>query len=376
MRMSKSLFLGLTLAGLTFAFADPAAAQGQTKAGGKPVASLTVGFNSAIDQVAVPIAVEKGFFEKYGLDVKLAPAFATGVEALNALQAGNVQFVHVGAPLQGAMISGMDVVYIGGYTGTAVRIRSDDTFELVARQGSGIDPKNLSTFKGKKIASTLGSTNHIYVRNLLISKGLKPEDFTLVNTPPPDMPVAMQTGGVDAMVCWDPWPVISRRTNPGSYTVLRGGGYVANVGYIVGMREFVEKNPDVVERFLAARAEADQWVRKNPDGAVEVATRWVPGTSADVAKESMGFVRKLMDGRVSGCTVLGMDEGMQFTLEMRKLTTKFDVTKHVRPQASMNVMKKYPQLFADLPPIPPDAMLPGDDMTKWNREAAARVCPL
>ena len=376
MRMRRSIVLGLAVVGLTAASFSPVAVHAQTKAGTKPVASLTVGFNSAIDQVAVPVGVEKGFFEKYGLDVKLAPAFATGVEALNSMQAGTVQFVHVGAPLQGAMISGMDAVYIGGYTGTATRIRTDDTFELVARQGSGIDPKNLATFKGKKIASTLGSTNHIYVRNLLTSKGLKLEDFTLVNTPPPEMAVAMQTGGVDAMVCWDPWPVISRRTNPGSYTVSRGGGYVANVGYIVAMREFVEKNPDVVERFLAARAESDQWVRNNPDAAAEIATRWVPGTSIDVAKESMQHVRKLMDGRVSGCTVLGMDEGMQFTLEMRKLTTKVDVTKHVRPQAYMNVMKKYPGLFADLPPIPQDAMLPGDDMTKWNRAAAVKACPL
>jgi sulfonate transport system substrate-binding protein len=374
--MRKSILLGLAVAGLTVASFNSVVVQAQTKAGTKPVASLTVGFNSAIDQVAVPVGVEKGFFEKYGLDVKLAPAFATGVEALNSMQAGTVQFVHVGAPLQGAMISGMDAVYIGGYTGTATRIRTDDTFELVARQGSGIDPKNLATFKGKKIASTLGSTNHIYVRNLLTSKGLKLEDFTLVNTPPPEMAVAMQTGGVDAMVCWDPWPVITRRTNPGSYTVLRGGGYVSNVGYIVAMREFVEKNPDVVERFLAARAESDQWVRNNPDVAAEIATRWVPGTSIEVAKESMQYVRKLMDGRVSGCTVLGMDEGMQFTLEMRKLTTKVDVTKHVRPQAYMNVMKKYPGLFADLPPIPQDAMLPGDDMTKWNRAAAAKACPL
>ena len=376
MRVRKSMFLALAVFGLAVASFNMTDVQAQPKGPAKPVASLTVGFNSAIDQVAIPVGVEQGFFEKYGLDVKLAPAFATGVEALNSLQAGIVQFVHVGAPLQGAMISGMDVVYIGGYTGTAVRIRTDDTFELVARQGSGIDPKNLATFKGKKIASTLGSTNQIYVRNLLASKGLKPDEYTLVNTPPPEMAVAMQTGGVDAMVCWDPWPVITRRTNPGSYTVTRGGGFVSNVGYVVAMREFVEKNPDVVERFLAARAASDKWVRDNPDAAAEIATRWVPGTNIDVAKESMQHVRKLMDGRVSGCTVLGMDEGMQFTLEMRKLTTKFDVTKHVRPQAYMNVMKKYPELFSGLPSIPEGAMLPGDDMTKWNRAEATKACPL
>lgn len=302
------------------------AAEAQTKSATKPVATINVGFNSALDQIAVPVAVELGFFEERGLEAKLLPPFASGVEALNALQAGNVDFVHVGAPLQGAMISGMDVVYIGGYTGTPVRVRSDEAFELVARQGSGIDPKDLTTFKGKKIASTLGSTNHLYIRNLLSSKGLKFEDYTLVNTPPPEMSVAVRTGGVDAMVCWDPWPVITRRDNAGSFTVTRGGGYVANVGYMVARRDYVEKNPDIIERFLAARAEADQWVRKNPNEAAEIATRWIPGTKVDVAKESMQFVTRMLDGRVSGCTVLGMQEGMDFTVEMRKLPQSFGAT--------------------------------------------------
>jgi ABC-type nitrate/sulfonate/bicarbonate transport system substrate-binding protein len=366
-------------AGLSLLLITGSSADAQTKSGKsatKPVATINVGFNSALDQIAVPVGVELGFFEDRGLEAKLAPAFASGVEALNALQAGNVDFVHVGAPLQGAMISGMDVVYIGGYTGTAVRIRSDEAFELVARQGSGIDPKDLTTFKGKKIASTLGSTNHLYVRNLLFSKGLKAEDFTLINTPPPEMSVAMKTGGVDAMVCWDPWPVITRRDNPGSYTVTRGGGYVANVGYMVARRDYAEKNPDIIERFLAARAEADQWVRKNPNEAAEIATRWIPGTNVDVAKESMQFVTKMLDGRVSGCTVLGMQDGMDFTVEMRKLPQSVDVTKHVRAAASLKVEQNYPQFFADLPKIPDGAKLPGDDLSKWDKEAAKKACPL
>jgi len=354
--------------------ASPFAAEAQTKSSTKPVAIINVGFNSAVDQIGVPVAVELGFFEDRGLEAKLAPAFATGVEALNALQAGNVDFVHVGAPLQGAMLSGMDVVYIGGYTGTAIRVRSDDGFELVASKDSGIDPKDLKTFKGKKIASTLGSTNHLYIRNMLTAAGLKLDEYTLVNTPPPEMPVAMRTGGVDAMVCWDPWPVLTRRDNPGAYTVKRGGGYVANVGYMVARRDYVEQNPDIIERFLAARAEADQWVRKNPDEAAEIATRWIPGTSLDVAKEAMQHVRKLMDGRVSGCTVLGMQEGMQFTAEMRKTDKPVDVTKHVRAGASYKVMEKYPQFFSDLPKIPQGALLPGDDLSKWDRDAAGKAC--
>ena len=52
---------------------------------------LKVGMVAAVDMLALPIAVERGFFEKYGLDVTIARPYATGVDALNALQAAAPQ---------------------------------------------------------------------------------------------------------------------------------------------------------------------------------------------------------------------------------------------------------------------------------------------
>ena len=46
---------------------------------------LKAGMVTGIDQVGLPIALERGFFEKYGLDVTIARPYATGVDALNAL---------------------------------------------------------------------------------------------------------------------------------------------------------------------------------------------------------------------------------------------------------------------------------------------------
>jgi sulfonate transport system substrate-binding protein len=337
---------------------------------------ITVGYNSAVDQIAVPAAVEQGFFEDEGLDVDLAPPFPSGVDALNALQAGTVQFVHVGAPLLGALLSGMEVVYIGGYTGKPTQIRSDETMALVAGPDSEIDPEDLSTLRGKRIASTLGSTNHLYIRNLLQANNIAPDEAELINTPPPDMAVALQTGGVDAVVAWDPWPVVAKHSVDGAYDVLRGGGHVANVGYMVAMRDYVEENPEIVEKFLVARARSDKWVRENPDEAAELATRWVPGTSLEVAQESMQAVIQLMDGRVSACTVLGMLEGMAFTIEMqnREPPAGFDPVNNVMAAASKRVVQSHPELYEGLPPIEGAAVIP-DDASTWDRKAAEEACP-
>ena len=52
--------------------ASPAAAQQPVK--------LKAGMVTCIDQVGLPIALERGFFEKHGLDVTIARPYATGVE--------------------------------------------------------------------------------------------------------------------------------------------------------------------------------------------------------------------------------------------------------------------------------------------------------
>ena len=45
---------------------------------------LKAGMVTGIDQVGLPIALERGFFEKHGLDVTVARPYATGVDALNS----------------------------------------------------------------------------------------------------------------------------------------------------------------------------------------------------------------------------------------------------------------------------------------------------
>jgi NitT/TauT family transport system substrate-binding protein/sulfonate transport system substrate-binding protein len=92
---------------------------------------------TGIDQVGLPIALERGFFEKHGLDVTVARPYATGVDALNALQAGESEIVQVGVPMIGAVLRGMDLVALGNYSGSATKLGSDATVAMVAREGSG-----------------------------------------------------------------------------------------------------------------------------------------------------------------------------------------------------------------------------------------------
>jgi sulfonate transport system substrate-binding protein len=334
--------------------------------------SVRAGFVSGMDQMGLPAAVDVGFFEDHGLEVELAQPFPTGVDALNALEAGEIQFTQVGTPSIGAVLSGMDLVYLGNYSGSATQLGIDETMAMVARDGSGIDPDDPQSLVGKSIGVSVGSINHLYVLGYLEAHGIDPADVEIANTPPPEMPVALATDGLDAIAAWDPWPIIAISDAPGAYEVSRGGGHIAYIGYIVAQRQFVEENPDIVERFLAARAEADQWMRENPDEAASVATRWLPGTADDVAQEAMQYNIRQLDPRLSACNYLALHVSQQLLLDVGAIDDTYTVDDHFMPEYINNVMDEYPEFFEDLDEIPSEALVePGYSL---DEEQARSVC--
>jgi sulfonate transport system substrate-binding protein len=336
------------LRSLLFAFVLAASSLAQAQG----LVKLKAGMVTGIDQVGLPIALERGFFEKYGLDVTIARPYATGVDALNALQAGESEIVQVGVPMIGAVLRGMDLVALGNYSGSATKLGSDATMALIARADSGIAKGDLKTLKGKRIAASFGTINHLYILALLEKAGLTPNDVTLVNTPPPDMTVALLAKGIDAFSAWDPWPIVALKDVPGAIEVIRGGDVIAYLGYNVALRSWVSKNGASIEKFLAAVSEADQWMRANPKAAAQVATRWIPGLKADVAEAAMAFNIQQNDRRLSANNYRALWSAQDRLARLGILKSTFDVNKHIDPSFMLKVMANHPKLFADLPPIP------------------------
>jgi sulfonate transport system substrate-binding protein len=318
---------------------------------------LKVGMVAAVDMLALPIAVERGFFEKYGLDVTIARPYATGVDALNALQAGETDMVQAGVPAIGAILRGMDLVFFGNFSGNATKLGSDATLAMIAGKDSGIVKGDLKSLKGKKIATSFGTINHLYVLGLLEKAGLTPADVTLVNTPPPEMNVALLAKGVDAYACWDPVPVIGMKDVPGAIEVIRGGDVISYLGFNIALRPWMEKNGATIEKFLAAVSEADQWMRKNPKQAAAIGTRWIPGLKLDVAETAMQYNIQQVDRRISAYNYRALWKAQDTLQRLGVIKSTFDVNKHIEPKFILSVMKTYPELFADLQPIPADAAL-------------------
>jgi sulfonate transport system substrate-binding protein len=255
------------------------------------------------------------------------------------------------------VLRGMDLVALGNYSGNATKLGSDATMALIASESSGIKKGDLASLKGKKIAASFGTINHLYILALLEKAGLTPNDVTLVNTPPPDMTVALLAKGIDAFSGWDPWPIVALKDVPGAVEVIRGGDVISYLGFNVALRPWVEKNGDKIEKFLAAVSEADKWMRANPKQAAQVATRWIPGLKADVAEAAMQFNIQQADRRLSANNYRALWSAEDRLNRLGFIKSTFDVNRHIEPKHILTVMQKHPDLFSDLPPIPADAAI-------------------
>jgi sulfonate transport system substrate-binding protein len=144
---------------------------------------------------------------------------------------------------------------------------------------------------------------------------------------------------------------------PGAVEVIRGGDVISYLGFNVALRPWVEKNGDKIEKFLAAVSEADKWMRANPKQAAQVATRWIPGLKAEVAEAAMQFNIQQADRRLSANNYRALWSAEDRLNRLGFIKSTFDVNKHIEPKHILAVMQKHPDLFSDLPPIPPDAAI-------------------
>lgn len=331
---------------------------------GPAPARLRVGIVGAIDQLGTPVALDQGFFEKWGVDVTIATPFPTGVDLLNAVQAGDIQMGQVGVPMIGAVLRGMDLVILGNYSGSSVKVGGDDTMALVSRQDTNI--RRIQDLRGKRVAVSFGTISHLYILGILEKARLAVSDVTLVNSPPGEMPVALRGGAVDAFATWDPFPVIALKEVPNAYVVVRGGGFIGFMGFIVALRSWAERNSDAVERFLTARAEADKFMRANPVKTAETAVRWLPGLqrTPDVALHGVRNNLPTLDIRISSFNYLALHNAVTTLNRLGFLPGVFDVNKVFMPGPMNDAIRKHPDLFSDLPPIPRNAVVgPGFTFT-------------
>jgi ABC-type nitrate/sulfonate/bicarbonate transport system substrate-binding protein len=316
--------------------------------GAQVPAPLTAAVGGNMNHVPSFVGVEKGIFVKHGIDLKLK-VLSTGQEMSKALQAGEVQIIgsaYSNYPV--AVERGMAAKGVVGMMGDRTSSRSDDPISVWTRKGTGIT--KIDDLAGRKVGLPIGGTSDEYLTLLLNKRGVPRDKITFLNVPPGNTVSTLQGGSVDAVAVWEPFGSLVQAKVADAVLLARGGGHV---GYYINMairNDVIDKNPELVERYVLGVAEASQYTRQHPDEAAEIATRWAPGLDAGVARQALRHMT--FDPRITSHTIAAWEENVRILVEQKKLRAPLPWQQGIELRFIEKVMKAHPQLFADLKPVP------------------------
>ena len=204
--------------------------------------------------------------------------FPAGPQLLEGLNLGSVDVGYVGeAPPIFAQAAGAQFAYIGydpaAPEAEAILVPKDSTI------------KSVTELKGKKVALNKGSNVHYLLVKLLEKNGLKLTDIQPVYLPPADARAAFESKNVDAWVIWDPFTAAAEKAI-GARVLADGKGVVNNYQYYLGTRNFVGKNPKVIQALFDDSVEQGKWLKANQKKAAELIAP-LQGLPVDVVELSL-----------------------------------------------------------------------------------------
>lgn len=248
-------------AAAVFALTGGAAVEAQER---KSV-TLAVGGKGLLYYLPLTLAERLGYFKDEGLDMTIND-FAGGAKSLQALVGGSVDIV-AGAyehtiRMQVKKQDIRAVIELGRFPGMVLGVKK-------AHEGK---VKTFGDLKGMNIGVTAPGSSTNFVLNFLLGKdGVGPQDVAIIGVGGGAGAVAaMKRGDIDALINLD--PVISKLEQDGDIFVLAdlrsedgnqklfGGNNPAAVIY--SRNDFIERNPETMQRVVNAMHRALKWLEK------------------------------------------------------------------------------------------------------------------
>lgn len=258
--------LVLTILPLGGCSPDRSARPGQDGPPAEPV--IAVG-SQWYGHIPVWIGIEQGIFAEAGFQVEWRP-IGKSMDRLNAISSGEAQFASLGEiAMLSAMAQGNRRFYWVGNQDIAPGFEG-----LVARPGIA----GYEELRGGKIGFPFGSSVDITCRQLLKQNGLDPNrDVELVNLEVGDVPAVFRAGNIDAALIWEPGfsqllevegsTLLGRDTDT---EIFQKFGTMTGPDVLVISREWVDQDGPRARRFMQAYFQALDWVKLNPDRALEI----------------------------------------------------------------------------------------------------------
>lgn len=246
------------------------------------VDEVTIGLIPIVDVAPVYLGIEQGFFDER--DIELTVELAQGGAAIvPAVVSGQYEFG----------FSNVVSMMVASSTGLPIRLVAPGV-RSTGEQGAdfngiavpGDSPlQTAADLEGQTVGvNTLNNICGVSINESVRQAGGDPSQLNYVELPPPDMPAALDAGQIDATCMSEPF--LSGYLAEGGRTVA--SSYVdvapdADIGVYFTSAELLQSDPDLVERFTEALAEAQAYADENPDEARATVTSYTDLTDEQIA---------------------------------------------------------------------------------------------
>lgn len=243
--------LGLSVVGA------PAIAQSRTK--------IRVGYlhTLAVDG-QMWLAQNVGAWAQHGLDPDFRQ-FTTGLELFQAMVGGSIDMLSTGAVISNFPARGQGKMF-------AVNCVEFATAQLWVRTDQGV--KDFADLKGKKIATTTGTTAHVFLDNALRANNIDPgKDVEIINQRMAEAVTSFIAGAVPAVALWVPFNVTVRDKVPGARMLVDASKYYPQAAIVSGWaasNDFYAKNRPVLANVIRAWSAGNDFLVGKPDQALEI----------------------------------------------------------------------------------------------------------
>jgi NitT/TauT family transport system substrate-binding protein len=190
--------------------------------------------------------------------------FTTGLEIFQAMIGGSLDMLSTGAVISNFPARGQGKMFLANGVEFA-------TAQLWVNPEKGV--KDFADLKGKRIATTAGTTAHVFLDTALKANNIAPKDVEILNQRMPDAVTSFISGAVPAVALWVPFNITVRDKVPGAKKLVDASAYYPQAAIMSGWAttdDFHSKNRDALVRVIKAWNEGNDMLVGRTDEALTI----------------------------------------------------------------------------------------------------------
>ena len=209
------------------------------------------------------LADHLGAWARHGLEPEFKQ-FTTGLELFQAMVGGSLDMLSTGAVISNFPARGQGKMFL-------VNCVEFATAQLWVREDMGV--RSFADLKGKRTATTTGTTAHVFLDTALRANNIDPKDVDILNQRMTEAVTSFIAGAVPAVALWVPFNIAVREKAQGAKMLVDASAYYPKAAIVSGWaasNEYHAKQREVLGRVVQAWAEGNDMLLGKTAEALDI----------------------------------------------------------------------------------------------------------